>query len=474
MTYRPASVPCPLYAAATTSPDAPAIAGVNGTLSYRELNDCVSEAAQRLRERGYGPGMRVALYLPKSESYIVLLLALIRTGAVSCPLSTRFPVQRIAPLLERAGCGALISEDEDALGAEISGVEKLKPEELLSEKPKLDSRQETLVLDRPATIVFTSGSTSEPKAALHTFGNHYFNALGSNENIPLAPGDRWLLSLPLYHVGGLSIIFRCLLAGATMTLPGPEPASDSLAKRGITHASLVSTQLKRLLEEPRSFGALKEILLGGSEIPLSLLDRASKLGLPVRTSYGLTEMASQVSTTVNSSPEELRTSGRVLPHREVGISEEGEILVRGETLFAGYLDGDTVTRPLDDEGWFHTRDLGSLDEAGYLHVRGRKDNMFVSGGENIQPEEIEEVMRGLEGVERAVVVPIPDAEFGFRPIAFVLGAQLEPEKLAASLSRLLPRFKVPVAFHEWPGEADPEAAKVDRTFFGEYARRVRG
>jgi O-succinylbenzoic acid--CoA ligase len=142
--------------------------------------------------------------------------------------------------------------------------------------------------------------------------------------------------------------------------------------------------------------------------------------------------------------------------------------VRGETLFAGYVEGAAIDRPLDTDGWFRTGDLGELDADGYLRVRGRKDNLFVSGGENIQPEEIEEVLCRLEGVEDAVVVPIPDPEFGSRPVAFVRGGRLDDPTRA--LEPLLPRFKIPVAFHRWPGGV--EGMKVDRAFFSERARRL--
>ena len=194
----------------------------------------------------------------------------------------------------------------------------------------------------------------------------------------------------------------------------------------------------------------------------------------VHTSYGLTEMSSQVTTTPpGMTPAGLRTSGRVLPYREVAISGDGEILVRGETLFAGYVRDDGLERPVDEAGWFHTGDLGELEGKGYLRVRGRKDNLFISGGENIQPEEIEEYLERLEGVERAVVVPVPDEYFGERPSAFVLPAdgRVTPRGLAGELERELPRFKVPVAFYEWPEGADPGKTKVDRPFFRDRARR---
>src|ERR671910_726230 len=235
-----AHVPCPLRSAARRSPDAPAIVGAGGSLAYGELDRHVSVAAAKVRELGFGAGDRVALYLPKDERYLVLLLALIRAGCVACPLSTRLPAGAVAPLLEKSACRALISSDEELL--EAAGVRGLRPEKLLADEPVRGNSfgPIRLALDRPATIVFTSGSTDAPKAALHTFGNHYYSALGSNANIALAPGDRWLHSLPLYHVGGLSILFRCLLAGVAVALPDPaQPLGDAIAALGATHISLV-------------------------------------------------------------------------------------------------------------------------------------------------------------------------------------------------------------------------------------------
>ncbi len=160
-----------------------------------------------------------------------------------------------------------------------------------------------------------------------------------------------------------------------------------------------------------------------------------------------------------------------MPNREVSISEEGEILVRGETLFAGYVEGEKIDRSLDIDGWFHTRDLGELDENGYLRVRGRMDNLFISGGENVQPEEIEEALCRLEGIDEAVVVPVPDEEFGARPVAFVR-TEGGVRDLSRELEPILPRFKIPISFHPWPEEAR-RGMKVDRRALGERAWRLR-
>ncbi|MDN5698623.1 MAG: AMP-binding protein, partial [Rubrobacter sp.] len=163
--------------------------------------------------------------------------------------------------------------------------------------------------------------------------------------------------------------------------------------------------------------------------------------------------------------------GRVLPYRELRISDEGEVLVRGRTLFVGYLDGEGLRDPTDGEGWFRTGDLGALDEDGYLTVHGRRDNRFVSGGENVQPEEVEAVLRRLSGVEEAVVVPVPDEEFGHRPVAFVNGPP-DSEELYERLSALLPRFMVPIAFYPWPEEAS-SGMKPDRARLARLARERR-
>jgi O-succinylbenzoic acid--CoA ligase len=464
-----------LRSAALRTPDAEALAGVGRAVSYRELDGWVSAAQRRLEGLGVAAGFRVALYGPKNAGYVVLLLALIRSGVVACPVSTRVPAGGVGPLLGRAGCSALISADE-AVVREMDGVSVLDPERVLADAPGDEEASDLIEmpLDRPTTVVFTSGSTGTPKAALHTFGNHYLSAAGSNANIAVAPGDRWLHSLPLYHVGGLSIVFRCLLAGAAVALPEPDaPLGGSIRKLRATHVSLVSTQLLRLLDEDADLSGLRAVLMGGGPIPPSLVDRALSREVPVHTSYGLTEMASQVTATPHGAGrEELRTAGHVLPHREVRVSESGEILVKGETLFAGYLGEGGADLPLEEGGWFRTGDLGEMDAGGRLKVLGRRDDLFVSGGENVRPEEIEAALARIPGVEEAVVVPVPDPEFGERPVAFVRrSGEVDLVELTPALEAVLPRFKIPTTFHDWEGAG---GMKPDRVALKERAKRLAG
>ena len=398
---------------------------------------------------------------------LVLVLAAFRAGIVVCPLNTRQPAAVVPTLLERIACRTLVAAPDPswvglrAFEVETSGGAPAAPD--------TDWR-----LTAPATLVFTSGSTGTPKAALHTLGNHIASARGAVAFFDLRPGDRWLLSLPLYHVGGLAVLVRCVLVGATVVL-SREGATieETVAAHGVTHCSLVATQLLRVLRAGRSeaLAGTKAILLGGSAIPPAVIDDAVAVGLPIHTSYGMTEMASTVTATPpGASREALGTSGVLLPNRELKLAADGEILVRGATLFAGYAGRERVERP-DRGGWFPTGDLGAWTEVEgqrVLRVVGRKDHLFISGGENVQPEEIEAALGRIEGVRQAVVVPVADAEFGHRPVAFVDADAWAPEAWRERLGATLPRFKIPAAFHPWPEEAQ-RGMKVSRRFLQERA-----
>ena len=458
-------IACPVHAQALEQPEGFALEGPDLSLSFDELDARVGLTGNRVLERGLVPGARVGIAAGNSAGYVVLLLALLRRGFVACPLNVRRPRLQLQEMAREIGCAAIIADPERNAAFEAPWpLEDLvgQPSGRAADTPR------RIRLGRRATILFTSGSTGRPRAALHTYGNHWYNALGANENLPLAAGDRWLLSLPLYHVGGLGIVFRCMAAGAAVYVPeGSEPFAASVAARGITHLSLVPTQLRRLLDDPQGLRIdhLRGVLLGGAPVPGHLVRRALDRGLPIHTSYGLTETASQVTSTPPGAPERvLESSGRPLRFREISLAADGEIRVRGRTLFAGYVRGNSMALPLDDEGWFRTGDLGRIDEQGLLHVTGRRDNLFISGGENIQPEEIEAALVSLDEIEDAVVVPVSDPEFGARPVAVIRAgsASIDQESVRARLRGLLPGYMIPVAFIEEPAEPSKGNLKLDR------------
>ena len=463
-------ISCLLSTAALRAPLETALSFPGVEVSYGELDRLVSGTARRIAEKGVGRGDRVALVMDRSVEAVILLFAAMRAGAVACPVSTRLPEVTLFERSRSLGVSLTVGDRSFETAVAAKALVERGPHENPGVAPPFSEHA-------PATIVFTSGSSGAARPALHTYGNHYFSALGAQDNMPLVCGDRWLLSLPLWHVGGLAILFRCLLAAATVVLPDPV---DSLAAsvRKVTHASMVSTQLRRLLREAESGEAHPEkaLLLGAAAVSPALIDEAVRRGIPVHTSYGLTEMASQVTATpLGAAPEALRTSGRVLPWRELRCDEEGQIMVRGRTRFAGYVEGERLVRPFDEEEWFATGDMGRLDASGRLIVRGRMDHLLVSGGENILPEEIEVVLAGVAGVERAVVVGVADEEYGQRPVAFVETAdgEIDASGLRAAVEAVLPRFMTPDAFYPWPTDLAGGGFKPDRRLLRRRAEALR-
>jgi O-succinylbenzoic acid--CoA ligase len=497
------AITCPIFAGAQRHPQAAALVTPQRTWSYRELDAAIANAATQFRRTGLRRGEKLAVHLPNDWRYPVVLFALLRLGVFTILTNLRLPPAAIAAQLRTAGVRRILAAGKLKLpgiqqldldlggwgfqsregvlraGAGLAGLESpahqitglgwsssvggaFQPRDM-SKFHYTSPRRVQIPLNEPAVVLFTSASSGAAKAVVLTFGNLYCNALGSNRNIVLRRGDRWQLSLPLYHVSGLGVLLRAWLAGAAVVIPASDDALEPA-----THVSLVPTQLRRLLAAPQGvpwLQGLKAVLVGGAATDARLLATARSAGIRVLPTYGMTELASQVCTLP---PDALRskwfTSGRVLPFREMKLANSGEIMVRGRTRFFGYLVHGRLQR-LAPACWFGTGDLGAVDADGYLTVLGRKDDMFISGGENIQPAEIEQVLLALPGVAAAVVVPRADPEFGARPVAFVrLARRVSEEKLRGLLRRNLPAYKVPVEFLPWP-EAVPMTLKINRPFF---------
>lgn len=471
----PDSIPCPINEALKEHAERPAIQWGSRRISYAQLNQYVDGAVRSLKERGLRSSHRVAFVSDNSTECVVALLGLWRLGAVAVPISPKFPPQQIKALLTSLKIQAVITSKPfmNTVGKPPCSVIDIVDLIVYDAKDAFHSRPKTNVVlnpDQEAAIVLTSGSSGAPKAAVLTYGNLYFNASGANEHIKVDHTCAWLLSLPLYHVSGLGIVLRCLIGRAAIAIAPREDTLKFVIQGKVTHVSLVAAQLHRLLGEAsvEAPSNLRAVLMGGSAMPKDLLRRAQNRGFPIYVSYGLTEMASQVATGKLIDMD--TPCAKVLTHRELRIMD-GEICVRGKTLFKGYAEGDTVRPAVDGDGWFHTGDAGALDAGGYLTVTGRKDNMFVSGGENIHPEEIEAALMKIKSVVQAVVVPVKDAEFGGRPAAFIRWEDdivvYKDEILREMLAQELPKFKIPIAFYAWPKEAGGEGMKIDRKYFSE-------
>ncbi len=458
-----ADITNPLRSSAERFGDQAALIDKRHQLTYHEHWVAVCSTVERLQEAGVSSGDIVVIRAETGIEYIVLLHAVWSLGAIAAPFNLRAPVPAES---------SLQVTDDASLGRWSSAVPLAEMVSRNDDRAQSDLAESAIDLDQTATLLSTSGSSGEPKWVQHRYANHYFSALGSNENIRLQPGDRWLLNLPLYHVSGLSIIFRAMLAGAAVAIaPREQTLSHTIRQFGITHLSLVHTQLKRLLEEDPEevvIRNLRAVLVGGSAIPAGMIKRAHAAGLPLFTTYGSTEMASQVTTTrPGDSLDRLLTSGCPLPHREVRVADDGEILVRGRIRFDGYRRRGALLKPFDSGGWFHTGDIGEIDSLGYLSVHGRKDRMFISGGENVYPEDIERALLELDEIVLAVVVPINDEEWGRRPAAAIgfTDSPLNENELRATLAGKLPGYLIPDEFYLWDGrvaDAKPSPVEVSR------------
>lgn len=312
---------------------------------------------------------------------------------------------------------------------------------------------------QPATLTLTSGSSGKPKAVVHTVSQHLINAAGVCHLLNFTRNDRWLLSLPLFHVSGQGIIWRWLQQGANLVICDDKSQFyQQLAQ--CSHASLVPTQLQRYLQQQQPTRP-QHILLGGTHLPATLMQQAQTHNIITYAGYGMTEMAS----TVCAVALELDNVGKPLLQREVKLVSE-EIYLRGGCLALGYWQhGEIIPLPTQ-HGWFATKDKGVWNEKGQLCVRGRLDNMFISGGENIQPEEIEQCLYRSNLVKQIIVLPIEDAEFGHRPVAFVefIGEYHEQavELLQNFAKTVLEKFKLPIAYYSLEGMLEQSGIKISR------------
>lgn len=309
--------------------------------------------------------------------------------------------------------------------------------------------------DQTLAIIYTSGTTGTPKGAMLTVGNFWWSALGSALNLGNRTDDKWLACMPLFHVGGLSILLRSAIYGITAVVhEGFDPArvNDAIDNRGITIVSLVAVMLERVLDarENRPFPkSLRCILLGGGPASPTLMHRCREIGAPVIQTYGLTEACSQVATVpIGEAGKRIRTSGKVLSPNEIAVSPDGEILVRGPIVMKGYYRNPDATSRAIVDGWLYTGDAGQIDDDGYLYVLDRRSDLIVTGGENVYPAEVEAVLVAHPSVTDAAVIGVSDPTWGQRVIAVVRvnDANTTADVLKEHCATRLAGFKRPTEF----------------------------
>lgn len=363
-------------------PDHPALVDDAVTLSWRALDAGVARLAAGLRAMGVAGATRVGVRLPNGRLLVELIHAVPRTGAALVLLDPRLPVEEARRQAAQARVAFTIDDDAP------------RPDGTPDAEPVLD-------LATPHTVLFTSGTSGRPKAVVLTAANHLASALASAAHLGHHDDDRWLACLPLTHVGGLAIVLRAAILGATVVLHprfDADRAAHALARDDITLASLVPTTLARVVAGTGARpAALRCVLVGGAGADPDLLERAAHAGLPATPTYGLTEAASQVATALPGG----RTLHPLVATRVRVVDDE--IQVRGPTVSAGTAGPD---------GWLRTGDRGRLAGDGSLVVLGRRDDLIVTGGENVDPAAVEAALRRHPAVVDAAVAAVADAEWG--------------------------------------------------------------
>ncbi len=480
---------------AGTTPDRIALVAGGHSWTFASLDAEATRAASGLAGRGVRAGDRVATLLPNGERAVVVAHAVLRLGATLVPLNTRLTSAELAVSLDDARPRLLVVEARTAaLGEsarrECGGVAVTSVDAAVLGSAATGSV--TLRLEHQAAdvlaIIYTSGTTGQPKGAMLTVGNFWWSALGSALNLGSHADDRWLACLPLFHVGGLSIVFRAAIYGiAAVVHDGfdADAVNRAIDEDHVTIVSVVAVMLQRMLDArgDRPYPpTLRCVLLGGGPAPRALLERCASLAIPVVQTYGLTETASQVATLApGDALRRLGSAGRPLYPNEIRIAagdgsdraaapgDPGEILVRGPVVMAGYAGVPNGATP---DGWLRTGDIGYLDAEGYLYVLDRRADLIITGGENVYPAEVEAALLAHPQVAEAGVFGVNDPKWGQRVVAIVRPASgvVNADPAAGLIDSLRTHCRARLAGYKVPSEIRVVSEPLPRTASGKLQR----
>jgi fatty-acyl-CoA synthase len=454
---------------ARTTPQRVAIRFLGQDLTYAELDSRATRLAAGLAARGLRRGDRLATLTTTSPDHVATFFACARLGVALQPISWRLASAEVAYQLEDAEPSLLLASDDYAELARKAGT-KVEIARIGDPTLEADGEVEDVARDDdPLLLVYTSGTTGKPKGALLSHANCFWTNLSFDRTTSLRDGDVVLQVLPQFHVGGWNV--QPLLAwwkGATVVL---EPAFDAaraldlIAEHGVTTMMGVPATYLFLAQEPgfavADLSSLRLAVVGGAPMPEALLETWIARGIEIVQGYGLTEAAPNV---LCLPPEEatrkLGFAGKPYPHVDVALRDAdtgalvegtgtGELVVRGPNVFAGYWRNAEATEAAFADGWLLTGDVAERDAEGFYRIAGRIKDMVISGGENVYPAEIEDVLHAHPAVLEAAVVGVPDERWGEACAAFVVlreGSNVGTEELQRLCRDRLARFKVPKTF----------------------------
>nr|WP_106780561.1 o-succinylbenzoate--CoA ligase [Lysinibacillus timonensis] len=443
---------------ANLTPNRAALTFENQTWNFQQIKLVSVDRACQLVSLGIKENTRVAIIGPSNPRLIFVMYACMHLKCEIVLLNRKLAKDELAYQIEDAEVTVVLAADEDQdLLPELNNLILFSTIENSKLTPINIDNQWTL--EQTISIMYTSGTTGYPKGVRQTVGNHQSSALASVLNIGLSEEDVWLCAVPLFHISGLSILIRSLLYGNEVKLYekfDKDRAVEDIAFGHVTHVSLVAVMLEKVLHglETKGWKAspkFKVVLAGGGSIPKDYLLRAQTVGISVSQTYGMTETASQTATLSSEDAiKKLGSSGKPLFFNEIKIAntnnepyKEGEILIRGPHVTPGYV-GQFANKSSKIDGWLHTGDIGYLDEDGYLYVVDRRADLIISGGENIYPAEIENVLLAYSGIQEAGVCGIHDDTWGQVPIAFVVVTNpIEKADIYQHCLKNLAKYKVP-------------------------------
>ena len=434
---------------AATQPNQIAIDDGNERLSFAELKKQVEVLVGKIDH--LNPGSRVGLLATNTLMSYKLALAIMCSGRTIVWLNWRLAGEELERQIKDSGLQLCLVENSlwrsgmtnpfKSYSAFL--ITNADPGELI---PVFKS-------DWVASIMYTSGTTGKPKGVLQTFGNHFYSAVSSALNLGLSSADKWLCVAPIFHISGFSIIMRGLIYGMTVRLVEKFRAEEIeriLANETITIMSVVPFMLKKLIQQQNKTNthynsAFRCMLLGGGTIDRETLEICLQRSIPVVQCYGMTETCSQIVALRSvDALLKLGSVGQPLFSTQLKLSKDGEILLKTPALTPGYLNLPNKLPSKMIDGWYRTGDIGHLDKEGYLYIDGRADEMLISGGENIFPQEVEQVYQRYPQINEVAVVGQNDSVWGQVPVAFVVSdRRLSTTKLMNYGYEHLARYKVP-------------------------------
>jgi len=482
------TIPAILRAAAEKYGDRPAYVEGDRTLTYAGLLDRVRELARRYVGHGLAPGERVVVWGPNSIEWVIAALATTYAGGTLVPVNSRYTGHEVADLVDRTGATTVLVAD-GFLGrsqlAELRAASEIATVRVLGELSKLsldhrgeerhvreatpeevEARADAVTPDDVADILFTSGTTGLPKGAMSAHRQSIGVARAWAELGGVTADDRYLVINPFFHSFGYKIgIIVGLLTGATLYPVATFDLDDTMRlieTERITLLPGAPTIYQSLLAAPgraeRDLSSLRLAVTGAAVVPVVLIERmrtASPEGLGIDhvvTAFGMTEAVVVTMCREGDSAETVATTcGRAIPGMETRIDDEtGELLVRGDHVMIGYLDDPAATaEAIDADGWLHTGDVGVLDDDGNLRITDRLKDMYITGGFNVYPAEVEQTLMRMDGVQDVAVVGVPDERMGEVGGAFVVTDADSAERsithddVIAFARERLANFKVP-------------------------------